>query len=212
VDSPNRVVVRSAMDALKPYLATYVTQALAKVPVNRRADVNDIHGLLGAMLAHWDAVFSSQLPTTVRHYVFELRDVRNRWAHEKDFTADEARRAVDTAHLVAAAIGAPRDVVTRFTAMTSVSARAKSGAISPASSKASTGRSILAPVRQVDKMRELYDRFAPDDERIVREYAAAEKRGEVVRKRNTYGLSPDDYARRLLADGIRKGWLSRSGR
>jgi hypothetical protein len=64
-----------------------------------------------------------------------------------------------------------------------------------------------APSRQRDVMRRIYARHGPDDEPVVREYAAAERRGEVRRARNAYGLSPEDYARRLLADGLKKGWL-----
>jgi hypothetical protein len=36
---------------------------------------------------------------------------------------------------------------------------------------------------QRDYMRKLVRRFGPDEERVIREYAAAEERGEVERKR-----------------------------
>jgi hypothetical protein len=62
--------------------------------------------------------------------------------------------------------------------------------------------------RQRDLMRSLWARFAPDAERVIREYAEAERRGEVTRASNTYGITPEDYARRLLADGSAKGWLT----
>ena len=60
---------------------------------------------------------------------------------------------------------------------------------------------------QRDLMREVVQRFGNDTERIISEYASAEKRGEVERERNAYGISPADYARRLWTDAVNKGWL-----
>jgi hypothetical protein len=41
----------------------------------------------------------------------------------------------------------------------------------------------------------------------VRAYAAAERRGDVARVSDRYDLPAEDYARALLRDGLRKGWL-----
>ena len=60
---------------------------------------------------------------------------------------------------------------------------------------------------QRDMMRELLRRHGRDEARLVREYAAAESRGEVQRSSNEYGLSPEQYAERLLADARKKGWI-----
>jgi len=62
--------------------------------------------------------------------------------------------------------------------------------------------------RQRDLMRELFGRFAGDEARTVAGYAASERRGEVERRSNVRGIDPDEYARRLFADGRRRGWLS----
>lgn len=70
------------------------------------------------------------------------------------------------------------------------------------------GRHIPESGGQRAVMRDLYARFAPDEDRVVREYAAAEKRGQARRSSNAYDVSAEDYARRLLADGLRKGWLN----
>lgn len=56
-------------------------------------------------------------------------------------------------------------------------------------------------------MRELFRRYRGDEAAIVREYAAAERRGEVARESNDYGLMAEDYARRLLEDARKKGWI-----
>ena len=64
------------------------------------------------------------------------------------------------------------------------------------------------PMSQRDKMLEIYKRHkGNNDNAIIREYADAERSGKVKRKRNKYGLSAEDYAKRLLADGRDKGWL-----
>lgn len=56
-------------------------------------------------------------------------------------------------------------------------------------------------------MRELFRRYSGDEVAIVREYAAAERRGDVARKSNDYGFTAEDYARRLLEDARKKGWI-----
>ncbi len=62
---------------------------------------------------------------------------------------------------------------------------------------------------QRDLMRDLFRRFAGDERRTVAEYAAAERRGEAVRRSDVHRTSPEEYARRLLADGLKKGWLGK---
>lgn len=54
----------------------------------------------------------------------------------------------------------------------------------------------------------LVEKFGYDEDRVVREYALAEERGEISRKSNGYGTSSDKYARALWSDGVRKGWLT----
>src|SRR5207237_2595758 len=56
----------------------------------------DAAGLLRIMWAQWDAVFRKTLGRTERNLVAELRDVRNKWAHEEPFSADDAYRALDS--------------------------------------------------------------------------------------------------------------------
>lgn len=61
---------------------------------------------------------------------------------------------------------------------------------------------------QRDVMRGLVKRFGVDEERVVREYAEAERRGEVERKSNSHGYTPEQYARALWKDAVKKGWIS----
>lgn len=64
-------------------------------------------------------------------------------------------------------------------------------------------------VSQRDVMRRLWLNCRCAAECAVRAYAEAERRGEVMRARNASGLDAEGYARALLADGLRKGWLPR---
>jgi len=69
-------------------------------------------------------------------------------------------------------------------------------------------RSEGSVTSQRDKMRELFQECRGDEERTVLAYAAAERAGEVSRRSNDYALNAEEYARRLLADGVRKGWVT----
>jgi hypothetical protein len=60
---------------------------------------------------------------------------------------------------------------------------------------------------QRDLMRSIYRTFCTDHRRVVTEYANTEKNGMVTRTKNTHDLNPEQYAKMLLADGLRKGWL-----
>lgn len=60
---------------------------------------------------------------------------------------------------------------------------------------------------QRDMLRRLAERFGRNEERLIQEYAAAEKRREVHRSSNEYGISAEEYAARLVADARKKGWI-----
>jgi hypothetical protein len=61
---------------------------------------------------------------------------------------------------------------------------------------------------QHEYMVKLVERYGMDKERVVREYANAEERGDVERKSNTHGWTANQYACALWRDGVRKGWIS----
>ncbi|MCA1567915.1 MAG: hypothetical protein LC803_20160 [Acidobacteria bacterium] len=60
---------------------------------------------------------------------------------------------------------------------------------------------------QREFMRELVRRFGINEEHVVREYAAAEERGELERKSNSHGITAEQYARALWSDAVKKGWI-----
>lgn len=62
-------------------------------------------------------------------------------------------------------------------------------------------------MNQRDYMRMLYQQHNGNNAEIIDNYALAEEEGIVTRASNAYDLTPIQYARRLLKDGIRKRWI-----
>jgi len=62
--------------------------------------------LLKVMWDAWNEVFGRTLGRAERSLVQELRDVRNRWAHQEAFTGDDAYRALDSVHRLLLAVSA----------------------------------------------------------------------------------------------------------
>ena len=56
----------------------------------------DAYRILMVMWEQWNSVFRKTLGFNERSYVSELRDVRNRWAHQNAFTYDDTYRALDS--------------------------------------------------------------------------------------------------------------------
>jgi hypothetical protein len=63
------------------------------------------------------------------------------------------------------------------------------------------------PRTQREVMRDLFVRYRSDPAHIISAYAAAERSGEVPRNSNNSGLVAEAYAKALLNDGLKKGWL-----
>ena len=63
--------------------------------------------LLRLMWEAWNSVFRRILGQAERTLVSELREIRNRWAHQEPFSTDDAYRALDSAGRLLTAISAP---------------------------------------------------------------------------------------------------------
>src|SRR5262245_58176746 len=68
----------------------------------------DIAALLKLMVAAWRDVFGSTLGRSDLSLAQELRDWRNKWAHQERFTSRDAERALDSASRLLTAISAPQ--------------------------------------------------------------------------------------------------------
>lgn len=74
----------------------------------QKGEVNwDTHNLLMIMWNQWNAVFRNTLGHSERSMVSELRDIRNRWAHQTPFSSDDTYRALDTIGRLLTAVSAP---------------------------------------------------------------------------------------------------------
>jgi predicted AAA+ superfamily ATPase len=67
----------------------------------------DAAALLKLMWEAWNDVFGRTLGRAERSLVQELRDARNKWAHQEPFSSDDADRALDSMGRLLTAISAP---------------------------------------------------------------------------------------------------------
>ena len=122
----NHERVGKAMDLLKSGLAPFVEREFKNLYAGRAlAEARRLQGedrlLAKKQLAEWDAtallkvmweawndVFRRTLGHAERSLVSELRDVRNKWAHQEPFSSDDADRALDSAERILAAVSAPQ--------------------------------------------------------------------------------------------------------
>jgi len=183
-----RAAVRRGLDSLKPYIEAFVAQHGLPPQTAQRADTAS---LLKALLAGWEHTYATHLPRVARSYVHELLDVRNRWAHEQPFSKAEASRALDTVEQLARVLGAPIG--------------------QPMPAQHTVAPAPHPPLRwsgQRALMREIFSKARRQEVEAIREYAAAERAGKVQRKGNKSGLSAEEYAKALIRDGLKKGWLT----
>jgi len=68
----------------------------------------DIAALLKLMWDQWNDVFRKTLGFSERSLVSELRDHRNKWAHQEPFSTNDAQRVLDSAARLLTAISSPQ--------------------------------------------------------------------------------------------------------
>ena len=100
--------VKGALESRK--LDAFKLRDYAEDPVlaNKPTSEWDVAGLLRLMWATWNDVFRTILGRADRSLVSELRDHRNRWAHQESFSSDDAYRALDSVGRLLAAVSAPQ--------------------------------------------------------------------------------------------------------
>jgi hypothetical protein len=94
------------LQLIAPELERWITALDAwptDVSIERRRDP---HQQFRVLIDEWHRTFYRHLGPSERNYVFELLNVRNRWAHHDPFTPDDVWRALDTAERLMRAIGA----------------------------------------------------------------------------------------------------------
>ena len=112
----NREQVGNALDLLRDGLAPFVARELnGKDYVDNGAPVDhkpvakrDAAGLLKLIWDNWQLVFRGILGRTERSLVSELRDWRDKWAHQESLSGDDAYRMLDSASRLLNAVSAPQ--------------------------------------------------------------------------------------------------------
>ena len=69
----------------------------------------DVAVMLRVMIVAWNDVFRDCLGPAERSLVSEIREIRNRWAHQETFDDDDLDRALDSMGRLLAAVGASRE-------------------------------------------------------------------------------------------------------
>lgn len=121
----DRERVTRALDSLSAGLAPYVQRSLSDVYHEDWRQVAqqsfrdergtgkggsdtrwDAHALLTVMWDQWNRVFRGKLDHAERSLVSELREYRNRWAHQSDFDFDDTYRILDSTERLLKAVQA----------------------------------------------------------------------------------------------------------
>lgn len=77
----------------------------------------DVQALLVVLWQNWNQVFHSKLGHAGRSYVSELREVRNKWAHQQAFVTEDAYRSLDTIQRLLEMVSAPEAEKVRASSM-----------------------------------------------------------------------------------------------
>jgi predicted AAA+ superfamily ATPase len=167
---------------------------------------DDIHFLLKTIWDQWEAVFGKVLSQTERTLVSELRETRNRWAHQEAFSTDDAYRTIDSTHRLLQAISAGEEAeLTERLKQELLRARFDEQARRTRRRAAETAiegqpdgslkpwREIATPHRDVASGAYQQAEFAADLHQVWRGEAAEE-----------YGVAQEFFRRTFVTDGLRR--------
>ena len=227
----NRDRVGSAMDTLKSGLAPFVSREFISHHKGRSGQVlqqvlgepvqdakghfsnMDAAGLLRVMWESWNEVYRDTLGHAERSLVSELRDIRNRWAHQESFSSDDAYRALDSTHRLLAAVSASETTEVesmkmellrvRFDEQARTQRRRSAG--TPIESQAAGGlapwREVVSPHQDVASGRYQQAEFAADLWQVHLGEGAPEYRDPTEFFRRTYLT---DSLSQLLGGAVRR--------
>ncbi len=209
----NRDRVGKALEAVKAGLEPFVTREMAAkygagwqdthLPPGTRS--LDTTALLRCILDDWNTVFGTKLGNFERNLVHELRDARNKWAHDAAFTLDDAYRVLDSATRLLQAITAPQASDTEREMQEIMRARfeemakreTRRATVAPTEGRPATGfkpwREVITPHADVASGQYAQAEFAASLHQVHAGIATAE-----------YGDPRDFFRRTYLTDGLRK--------
>ncbi len=227
----NQERVGKAMDLLRAGLAPYAERELQNLHPGRVDEVArhylnddrtvgqrpisdwDVAALLRLMWDSWNDVFARTLGRAERSLVQELRDARNKWAHQEPFSSDDADRTLDSIARLLTAVSAPEaDEVGRmklelrrlvFEEQVRAEKRKAGGALVESSSIGALRpwREIVTPHPDVASGRYQQAEFAADLWQVHLGEGTDEYRDPAEFFRRTYLT---ESLKRLLVDGVRR--------
>ncbi len=172
----------------------------------KKISPTDAQFLLKVIWDEWQSVFRTTLGQSERTYVSELRDVRNRWAHQDAFSGDDAYRSLDSIHRLLLAVSAADEAVevdrmrqdllrARFAEQARSTQRRV--AVAPVEGRPAGGltpwREVVTPHPDVASGRYQHAEFAADLHQVWRDEAADE-----------YGKPVEFFRRTFLTEGLRQ--------
>jgi len=103
-------IEREFASTYKDRAATEMSRFLGEDRLNAKKPMSewDVVVLLRFMWEAWNDVFRRILGQAERSLVSELREYRNKWAHQEAFSGDDAHRALDSAGRLLTAVSAPQ--------------------------------------------------------------------------------------------------------
>src|SRR5580704_4918486 len=173
----------------------------------------DAAGLLKLMWESWNDVFRRTLGPADRSLVSELRDLRNKWAHQQTFTSDDTYRALDSSGRLLTAVSAPQSdeiekmkmelLRLRFDEQVRSEKRRSAGTAieSAAASNLKPWREVVTPHKDVASGRYQQAEFAADLWQVHMGEGTDEYRKPVEFFRRTYLT---ESLKRLLVGAVRR--------
>src|SRR6266566_730251 len=165
----------------------------------------DTQGLLLIMWDQWHEVFKNVLGHAERSLVSELREVRNKWAHQQAFSTDDAYRALDSIQRLLTAVSAAQEAseverqkyeVLRVRFEEQARHETRKAAVAPIEGKPALGlrpwREVVTPQPDVTSGRYLFAEFAADLGQVHRGAGSDE-----------YRVPRDFFQRTFLTHGLR---------
>ncbi|MFP4174043.1 MAG: Swt1 family HEPN domain-containing protein [Candidatus Hydrogenedentota bacterium] len=191
------------------YGADWRQQAAQSLRFQTKDEEWDIAAILTVLSSEWHNVFKDVLSNTERTLAFELRDVRNDWAHQKGFSTDDAYRALDSMARLLTAVNAGDEALAcdkmkgevlrlKFHEQTRTDARRRASQATEGAPAAglTPWRDVIAPHPDVASGNYLNAEFAADLYQVWSNIAAPE-----------YGDPFEFFRRTYLTQGLR-GLLS----
>ena len=201
-------------DQWQEMVAQTLREDRGAVKATKKGELNwDTHNLLTIMWDQWNAVFRNTLGHTERSLVSELRDVRNRWAHQTPFSSDDAYRALDSIGRLLTAISAPEAKELEEQKMALLRVRfdeqrrgeMRKHAVAPTEGKPQIGlkpwREVVTPHRDVASGKYQQAEFAADLWQVYLGEAASEYQDPTEFFRRTFIT---EGLQKLLSNGVRR--------